>query len=204
MLTTAFPQTVTLKDGREIVIRPLARGDFDMLYAFFQALSEEDRLYMRHDVRDPHLVRKWAEELDFKHVIPLVAVAGDKIVADGTLHIATHGWMQHVAHLRLVIATTHRTIGLGTRMARELVALAEERGLEKLQVHVIEDQVVSVRMFQSLGFEIVSVLQEMVKDQDGRKRNLAIMINDVGSLTRALEDWIQDSMIPEFRSPGEG
>ena len=204
MLTHDYPKSERLRDGRDVVLRPLTEGDFEALYSFFQALPEEDRLFLADDVTDPALVRKWTDGLDFTKVIPLVALDDDRIVADGTLHIAAGGWTRHVGQIRLVTARTHRHVGLGTLLARELVALAAERNLDKLQAHVIEDNVGSVRMFEAAGFKKGAVLQALVKDQAGQARNLAVMINDVASLTRILEDWIQDSMIPEMRSPGEG
>ncbi len=204
MLTTAYPKTVTLKDGRSAVLRPLARGDSDRLHAFFMGLCEEDRLFLRHDVCDVELVRKWTENLDFEHVIPLVALDRDSIIGDGTLHIETLGWMQHVGQIRLVTARTHRHTGLGALIARELVALAEERQLEKLQAHVIEDNAGAVKMFEAVGFERMAVLKDLVKDLNGDKRDLLIMVNDVSNLGRIMEDWIQDSMVPAFRVPGDG
>ena len=199
-----FPKTVTLRDGRTIVLRPLASGDSDKLYAFFQAVPEEGRLFLRHDVRDPALVRRWTAELNLESVVPLIAEEDDKIIADGTLHIETHSWMRHVGFIRLVIAETHRNVGLGTLIARELVAIAEQRSLEKLQVHVIDDDSRHIKLFQTLGFEKVAVLDGVVKDQNGANRNLAIMMSDVADLGRALEDWIHDSMIPAYRVPGAG
>ncbi|MHC4063821.1 MAG: GNAT family N-acetyltransferase [Planctomycetota bacterium] len=197
-----YPKQVGLKNGRTAVIRLLGRDDLDRLLGFFRDLPDEDRMFLRHDVCDETLIRKWTQQLDLDHVIPLVAVDGDTIVADGTLHITTHGWMQHVGHVRLVTAKSHRRTGLGTILARELVNLAERRGLEKLQAHVIEDNVGSVQMFANLGFDKVAVLRDMVKDRHGKNRHLAIMINDVSKLGRIMEDWIQDSMIPAFRVPG--
>ena len=204
MLTSAYPKNVTLKDGRSIVLRPLARDDFDELQAFFEALTEEDRLFLRHDVRDPELIHKWTEELDFARIIPLVALDDGEIVANGSLHLLPHGWMQHVGHVRLVTARSHRHKGLGGLMARELVALATERDLEKLQAHVVQDNLGAVRMFETIGFATVAVLEGMVKDQSGKRRNLAIMINDVASLGRIIEDWIHDTIQPAYRVPGGG
>jgi len=204
MSIQGYPKEAALKDGRVVTIRPLANGDFDGLYAFFRALPDEDRLFMRHDVADPEVVGKWVEQLDFDRVVALVAEDEDKIVADGTLHLSQHGWATHVGHIRLVTARTHRHVGLGTLVARELVGLAEKRGLEKLQTQVIEDNVGSVRLFEKLGFRTCAVLNDLVKDQKGNKRNLAIMINDVADLERIIEDWIHDSMIPAFRVPADG
>lgn len=203
-LTTAYPKTVKLKDHRSVVIRPLAQDDFDLLHASFLALPEEDRIFLRHDVRDPELVREWTRNLDFERCIPLVALDGDQIVGNGRLYMMTHGWMQHVGLIRLITAGTHRHAGLGALILRELVALAEERNLEKLQAQVIEDSVGAVKMCQAVGFETVAILKDMVKDQTGKKRNLAIMVNDVANLSRIMEDWIHDSMQPAYRVPGAG
>ena len=203
MAVEGYPKDATLKDGRIVTLRLLAHGDFDKLFAFFAALPDEDRLFMRHDVTDPDAVARWIEELDLARVIPLVSEEDGKIVADGTLHLAAHGWAAHVGHVRLVTARTHRRVGLGTLMARELVLLAEQQGLEKLQTQVIEDNVSSVRLFEKLGFETKAVLEGLVKDQRGRTRDLAIMINDVADIERIIEDWIHESTIPAFRVPDD-
>jgi L-amino acid N-acyltransferase YncA len=199
-----YPKEVTLRDGRTIRLRPLDKGDFDSLYDFFQELSDEDRLFLRNNVKDPNLIRRWTEKIDFERVIPLVAEDGGRIVADGTLHFRTHGWMQHVGLIGLVVARSHRRSGLGTLTARELVGLAEQRSLERVQAFVIEDDLGTVKMFETVGFNKAAVVKNMVKDQRGNKRNLAIMCNDVANLSRAMEDWIHDSMLPAFRVPGAG
>ena len=204
MLTTAYPKTLTLKDGSSVVVRPLAKGDFESLLAFFDALPEEDRLFLRHDVHDRDLVRRWTEELDLSRVIPLVALDDDHFVASASLHFMAHDWIKHVGHIRLITARSHRNKGLGGLLARELVALAEERNLEKLQAHVIEDNISGVRMLEAIGFKTAAVLEGMVKDRTWKTRNLAIMVNDVSNLTQLMEEWIQESMLPSHRVSGDG
>ncbi|UCG15520.1 MAG: GNAT family N-acetyltransferase [Phycisphaerales bacterium] len=204
MLSDSYPKTLKLKDGRSAVLRLLTRDDFEQVRAFLLDLPDEDRLFLRHDVRDPDVVRRWTEDLDLSRMIPLVALEDDSIVATGRLYRLDHGWMRHVGHVRLITARSHRNLGLGGLITRELVALAAERDIEKLQAHVVEDSREAVRMFKTLGFETEAVLKGMVKDQHGQPRNLAIMVNDVVNLSRIMDDWIQDSMIPSFRVPGAG
>lgn len=203
-MLTKYPKTVKLKDGVQVEIRPLAHSDFDQLLAFFESLPDEDRVFLRHDVRDPELIRKWTEELDLEHVIPLVALDGDMLVADGSLHIMPHDWVRHVGHIRLVTARSHRNRGLGGLIIRELVALATDRNLEKLQAYVIEDNVGAVRMLTAVGFEKAAILKGMVKDRSMKNRDLAIMVSDVTDLDRVLEEWIQFSILPGYRAPGGG
>ena len=203
-MLSKYPKTAKLKDGTEVVIRPLTKDDFDDLLTLFESLPEEDRLFLRHDVRDPEVVRKWTEDLDLDRVIPVAAFDDDRLVGNGSLHIIPHEWMQHVGHIRLVTASSHRGRGLGGLITRELVSLATDRNLEKLQAHVIEDNVTAVRMFTAVGFEKVAVLKGMVKDRSWKNRDLAIMVNDVADLDRILENWIQFSTLAGYRAPGAG
>jgi L-amino acid N-acyltransferase YncA len=204
MLTDAYPKTVALKDGTNVVIRPLAEADFDPLFAFFGSLADEDRIFLRNDVRDPDVVRSWTENVDPDRVIPLVAFDGAQIVGNGSLHFNRHHWTQHVGNIRLVTARSHRNKGLGGLITRELVALAEERNIEKLQAQVISDSVGAVRMFETLGFKTVAVLEGMVKDRTWKSRDLAVMVSDVSNLTQVMEEWLQEAMLPSHRVPGDG
>ena len=182
----AFAETVELTDHRTVGLRPLASADSDRLFAFFQALPKKDRLFPLDDIQNSDLIRKWTQNLDFEHVIPLVAEVGNEIVADGTLYIPRSGWGQHTGLIRLVVAGTHRDVGLDVLIVRKLVALAEEHGLEKLQVHVLEDDGTQVHLFHRLEVPKAVVLKNMVKERNGDNRNLGVMICDVGSLHRAL------------------
>jgi len=164
MTTREYPKSVTLKDGRSVALRPLACEDFGRLHEFFVALPQEDRIFLRHDVTDPEVVRKWTDGLDLNRVFPLVALDGEKIVADGTLHTSAYGWTRHVGQLRLVTARSHRHQGLGALIARELVDIARERNLEKLQAQVIEDDAGALKMLDAVGFKQVAVLKDTVKD----------------------------------------
>ena len=200
----ADTKTVGLKDGRSVILRRLASGDTDRLHAFFVALPEEDRNFLRHDVCDRELVRTWVEKPDLKHKVTVVALDGADIVGYGALRLTTHGWSQHVGLFRLITAVTHRHVGLGRQIAREIVGAAEERGLEKLQARALGDDRDTIRLFEALGFERVAAIKDVAKDQQGRNCSLVVMLTDVSNLDRVLEDWVQDTMIPAFRAPGAG
>ena len=204
MLILGYPKTVQLKSGHKVVFRPVSRDDFDQLLVFLCSLPESDRFFFRYDVRDPDIVRKWTADMDFNHLITLVAVDNAEIVGTGRLYLMPHGWMHHVGDVRLITAPNYRLQGIGGLLARELVNIAADRNLEKLQAHVIEDAVGTLKMLERIGFRKVAVLDGMVKDHGGRTRNLAIMVNNVSNLTDILESWIGDAMIPAYRVPGGG
>ena len=46
----SFPEQVTLRDGASLALTPLQPADSGAVLAFYRALSEEDRQFLRDDV----------------------------------------------------------------------------------------------------------------------------------------------------------
>jgi len=108
---------VKLRDGREVLIRPMTREDLDSSFAFFQALPREDRAFLRYDVTKRPVVERRIRNMEAGKAKRIVAVIDGRIVADGALELEGHGWKQHVGELRLIVAREHQRNGLGMLMA---------------------------------------------------------------------------------------
>ncbi|MHC4140669.1 MAG: hypothetical protein ACYSUF_01905, partial [Planctomycetota bacterium] len=67
-------KTVRVKDGSEVVIRPLTRDDFDRSLAFFQALPRGDLDYLRGDPTQPDVLERRFQEMESGEYSRLVAV----------------------------------------------------------------------------------------------------------------------------------
>ena len=135
----AVGRDVKLKNGTRVVVRPMNPDDLDRSFTFFQTIPAEDRAYLRHDVSRRDVVEERIRSMDSGRIRRLVAVAGDRIVADATLELESQGWKQHVAEMRLVVAPSFQRRGLGTLMAREgccavRVPLPERFAIHKLVV----------------------------------------------------------------------
>jgi RimJ/RimL family protein N-acetyltransferase len=190
-----YPKRVRIKDGTEVVLRPMVAEDRDALLAFFRALPEADRMFLKEDVTKAEVVDRWITGLDYDRIIPILALQNDRIVADGTLHVDRYGWTRHIGELRIVVAREFQNRGVGSQVARELVGLAQQVGLEKIQAQVVEDSLGAIGMFHKLGFRIEVVRREHVLDLKGQRRNLVIMVNNVDELWRKMEDLIQDTLV---------
>jgi ribosomal protein S18 acetylase RimI-like enzyme len=199
-----YPKIVELYDGTRLTIRLLQPDDGPRLLKFFQELPEEDRLYMKHDVTDPQVINRWVRNIDYDSVFSLLALDRDEVVADGTLHIAQHGWMRHIGEIRLAVARSFQDRGLGTLLAHELFGRAVEMGMDKIQVLAFEDYMPAIRMCQKLGFEKAAALPGHIKDQRGCLHNLVVMVNDVQKLWSQIEDIVShmDGHFSMDHSPG--
>lgn len=172
-------KTGKLKDGSTVILRPMVKEDEEALYRFFQSLPEDLILFIRHDVKNREVIREWARRLNYDRVLPLVALSGDEIVGDATLHRVAHGWKRHIGRVRVVIAPVYHRQGLATLMLNELVTLGHELGLEKLWAEIPLDSVGAIRACRNAGFASKAVIEGMVKDANGENKDVLIMVCDI-------------------------
>ncbi len=194
-----YPRKVPLRDGTEIIIRPVVREDEDKLLAFFRQVPDEDRIFLADDVTNRAVIRKWCRELDYDQVLPILAEKDGVIIGDSTLRTQRAGWMRHVGEVRCVISLEYRRKGAATLLVSQLIEHAVSRGLDKIVFRAMDTQVGAINAMKALGFVKEAVLKEHVTDLRGRPHDLVIMTNYVAELWRKMEDLILDtefSIIP--------
>ena len=171
-----YPKQITLRDGTRLTFRPMVREDADRLWEFFRQIPADDKLYLREDVNRKEVIERWAETLDYERILPILALDGDRVVGDTTLHRQKTGWKQRVGMLRIQIATDYRHRGLGTAMLREIRHLGEKSALRHIVAEVIEEQQGAIRAFEKLGFDRAVVYRNFVNDAKGRLHNLVVLV----------------------------
>ena len=171
-----YPRKIALKDRSELVVRPLAAGDRDALLHFFRQVPEEDRLYLADDVTDPKVVDRWCAAVNFSGVLPLLGLVGSEVVADATLHGQSGGWQSHIGRVRVVVHPKHRGKGVGAALVKELIEVAIDVGLDKLDAEFLVEQERAMHAFQRIGFVKVAELPEHVLDRHGAPHDLVLLV----------------------------
>jgi L-amino acid N-acyltransferase YncA len=146
-----YRQVVTLQEGTRVLLRPLTKEDYVALTELYASVEPDELAYFRHDVSDPKIVAGWIENLDYDRVFPLVAVLGNKISGNITLHLGQAS-SRHIGEVRLYLAKEFRGRGLGTKMVHAIIDIARRRGLLMLEVRVVRDQVNIIQAFHNSGF----------------------------------------------------
>lgn len=188
-----YPKKVFLKDNYPIILRNMVKEDKEALIRFFRNLPEEDRLFLKEDVTNEEVIKRWFEQIDYSKVLPIIAEAdGGVIVGDATLHRNNYGWSKHVGEIRIVVAREFQKRGLGSILAKELIRHAQNFGLDKIVAEMMDKQISAQNAFKKLGFIEEAVLKNHVTDIHGIKRDLIIMSNEVGLLWETMEDLISD------------
>ena len=172
----AYPKTIFLRDRGEAVIRPLNGQDTARLFNFFGRIPEEERFYLKENVASLETIQGWTTNIDFQRVVPIVALSGDEIIGDATLHRSRAAARQHVGELRVVVAPSYREKGLGGRLIRELLDIASGMGLRKAMFELVaNEEEPAIVAAGSAGFREVAILKEQVKDMWGNPQDLMLL-----------------------------
>jgi L-amino acid N-acyltransferase YncA len=172
---TNYRQLVTLADGLRVCLRPVQPGDREALIALFNALAPEDLAYFRSHRTDANVAASWAEQPDYTQVFPLVAVVGDQLVGNSTLHLGS-GPTRHVAEVRVFLLKEFRRRGIGTAMLKTQIDIARRLGLYQLVAEIAENRPQVVHAFEHLGFERQCVLRDQFITPEGETLDLILMV----------------------------
>lgn len=177
----AYPWTTTLKD-RPITLRLMQETDRDAVLRFAQALPATDLLFLPLDITHPKVVDGWVRSLDSGRTATVVAESAGRLIGMGTLVRSETMWARHLGNIRLLVSTEARGIGLGTLLAKEVFALAEAAGLQKVVAQMAAEERGAQAVFERLGFKAEALLADYVMDRDGRTHDLIVMSYDVTGL----------------------
>lgn len=188
VLEERFPKAGRLEDSKRVIIRPLISQDETALIQFFGSIPNEDLTYLRDDVKNPDVIKHWCQGLDYEATLPLIADLEGKIIADATLHQEKRGWKSHIGSVRVVIHPDYRGKGVGRLLVSELIQVALDIGLVKLDAEFIAEQTRAIAIFEKMGFVNMAVLPQHVQDLKGESHDLVIMVYDL----RATEHYEAD------------
>jgi RimJ/RimL family protein N-acetyltransferase len=183
-----YPKTVSLKNGKNIILSMLKKDDLEPLITFFQSLPQKDRMFLRIDVMKKHNILRRYGHFNYDIMFPVIASCKGELIGIGTLWRAEFGWMRNLGEIRCVVATEYQRQGLCTILVRELFLYALTTSLSKIQAEIMEDQKSALAAFERMGFKREAVLKKHVTDINGDRRNLVIMSLDIVELWDLMED----------------
>jgi GNAT superfamily N-acetyltransferase len=170
-----FPKKITLKDGFQSTLRPLRKDDEKKFHEFFLDVPESERMFIKHRVTEPTVIREWCQNIDLGRNFPLLAISDGKIVGDATLHQQLGGWKRHIGRVSVLVLPKYRGRGLARAMVTEIVELARRVGLERVEAEFIGEQEAAVKMFALLGFSNLLRLEDYVKDMQAISHDYVLM-----------------------------
>lgn len=170
-----FPKQVTLPDGFKCTLRPLKKEDERTFHEFFSAIPEPERMFIKHRVTDPAVIKDWCHNIDYGRNLPLLALADGQIVGDATLHQQLGGWKRHVGRVSVLVHPKFRGHGLGRLLVEEIVDIARNLGLERAEAEFLGEQEAGMKLFAMVGFSHLFRLEDHVKDMQANNHDYVLM-----------------------------
>ena len=176
----AYRKFVTLKNRSRVMLRFLKPEDRDSLIRLFQEAPEEDLRFLKQDVKDVRLINSWIDNLNYRRVLPLVAVQLDNnnLIADATLHRGKHS-SKHIGEVRIFVSRPFRGLGLGSLMLDELISLARQEDYRLLKAEIISDHKAVIKAFRSKDFRVICNLDDFFLRKDGVTHDVTLMTRPV-------------------------
>jgi acetyltransferase len=174
-----FPKTIKLKDGTQLLIRPLRKEDEKSLREYFLRLPAKEVSRLKDDVTDPKVVEKMIFDLDYDVALPLIAFDGDRMVGSATIKFNPIGWRRHQAEIRGTVDPEYREKGLSTCIIEMMMEISRSMGIDQLTAEVSPALDEAYFLCEKVGFKEAAVLKNFIKDQEGNYEDLVIMIKEL-------------------------
>ena len=156
--------SVTLKDGEEIIFRPVKITDEPLLKEFFYSLSPQTmfrrfistRRDMPHERLQEFVVVNYAEEVSIQAVI--LSDAKEEIVGIGRFYLDES---THTAEVAFTVKDVFHNRGIGTELLAYLIYLAKKRGLIGFVAELLTENKPMFSILNKAGFKLVRVENNM-------------------------------------------
>jgi len=182
-----YPKTISLS-GQSVDIRVFGADDRARALDFARALPERDLLFLRLDITEPEIVDAWLANIGNGTAFSLSAYAQGDFVGYATVERNPARWTRRVGELRVNVAPSLRSQGLGRSLTSQIFDIARAMGLKKLVAHMTPDQAGAQAAFKRLGFVPEALLADHVEDRHGNAHDLIIMSYDMAGHSGHMDD----------------
>jgi acetyltransferase len=153
---TELEQTVSLPDGRTLLLRPIRPEDEPAFHRFFASLSSEDiRLRFLHPMKLlPKAMAARLTQIDYDREMALVLTGGgDRQQADlhGVVRISADPDNEK-AEFAIMLRSGITGLGLGPMMMRRIIDYARSRGIGRIFGEVLDENRSMLALCKALGF----------------------------------------------------
>ena len=146
-----------------LLIRDATLDDWPAIWPFFREIVEAgETLPYDQDMDERRARVMWMVGPPGRTV---VAVDDDgAVVGTANMYANRGGPGDHVASASFMVDAAHRGAGAGRALGEDAVAWARDAGFRAMQFNaVVETNTVAVRLWRSLGFEILATVPEALR-----------------------------------------
>ena len=142
-----------------VIIRAADEQDWPRIYPFFSSIVAAGQTYALPENLSLEDARPWWMEQP--PGLTVVAVDGDAVLGSAKMGPNRPGRGAHVATGSFMVDPNRQGRGVGRALGRHVLDWARAAGYHSIQFHaVVETNSAAVRLWRSLGFEILTTVPE--------------------------------------------
>ncbi|MBQ9301109.1 MAG: GNAT family N-acetyltransferase [Clostridia bacterium] len=171
-----------LKDGRRALLRSPREEDIPGTLDYLVRSAGETEFILRY----PEECGRYTPELERavferKNASPteamLMCLVDGRVVGNCDIAVLPHIKARHRATVAIALLQEYWGLGIGTRMFRELIGIAEGfPQVTQLELDFIEGNDRARRLYEKMGFRIAGVHPDAFRFRDGSLHNEYLMI----------------------------
>jgi L-amino acid N-acyltransferase YncA len=140
-----------------VLIRDATGDDWPAIYPIFDSIVREGRTYAYPENLSSDEARVyWVAQAPGRTI---VAVEDDVILGTSTMGSNRPGRGSHIATASFMVSPDARRRGVGRALGEHMLDWAREQGYRGVQFNaVVETNTAAVRLWQSIGFEIIGTV----------------------------------------------
>jgi GNAT superfamily N-acetyltransferase len=141
----------------QVRIRPSTDADWPLIWPFFDAIVKDGRTYAYPEDLDAETARSlWMER---PPALTTVAEEDGRVLGSAKMGPNRPGRGAHIATASFMVDPAARGRGVGRALGEHAVAWARTAGFRSMQFNaVVETNTAAVRLWESLGFEILTTV----------------------------------------------
>ena len=174
-------KTVTLKDGRKCILRPVRREDAADMIEYLRMVSGETIFLLRNADEVTYTIESEENLLENKRNAPreimMVAEVDGRVA--GNCGIVSRGDLRRVRHrcgFAIALKQEYCDAGLGTAMMEYALSLAKDMGYEQVELEVVEGNDRARHVYEKMGFTAIGKVARSLKYDDGSYRDETCMV----------------------------
>ena len=170
-----FPKAAALDGDLNAQLRPIECDDEELLLQFFSEIPPRELLFIKHRVTEREVIHDWCSNIDLDRNFPLLGLNDSQLLGICTLHQQLGGWKRHIGRVSVHVHPQFRGRGLARVMLSEVIEVARQTGLERIEAEFVGAQDAAMKMFGHLGFSQLFRLEDYVKDMQAISHDYVVM-----------------------------
>jgi L-amino acid N-acyltransferase YncA len=155
-------------------IREATEGDWPRIFPIYAAIVADGRTYAFPEGQSMNEARPWWMEQPPGRTV--VACEGDVILGSAKMGPNRPGRGAHVATASFMVDPANQGRGVGRMLGEYAIDWAQSAGYRGMQFNaVVESNVAAVRLWKSLGFQIIGTVPEAYDHREDGLVGLHVM-----------------------------